>query len=332
MKPGMIRVGQAFLPAILTLIAIPSLAAPPVRIYVANSDGDNITIIDPATNKVSGEIKVSNHPHGIVSSPDQKRFYVSSEGDNLLDVVDRASFKVIRRIPLGTRPNNLAITPDGRRVYVCIRQEAWVDIVDTVSLKKVKSVPVGRYPHNVYLTPDGKYMLATSLGDKKLTAIDIATEQPAFEIPLPGVPRPVAMDAGPKTLFIQLSDLHGFIVVDYLSRQVTGKILLPAPPEGAQPLIPQTFSHGIGISPDGRTLWVTSMLSNSVSMYSLPGLKLLSTTPVGRGPDWLAFHPGNGRCYVSNAGADSVSVLDTLSYKEVTRISVGKVPKRIIAN
>ena len=312
----------------LTVIAI----AAPVRIYVANSDGDNITIIDPTTNKVSGEIQVSNHPHGIVSSPDQKRFYVSSEGDNVLDVVDRATAKVIRRIPLGTRPNNLAITPNGRRVYVCIRQEAWVDIVDTVSLKKVKSVPVGRYPHNVYLTPDGKYMVATSLGDKKLTAIDIETEKPAFEIPLPGVPRPLAMDAGPKTLFIQLSNLHGFITVDYLSRQVTDKVLLPAAPEGSQPLIPQTFSHGIGIAPNGQTLWVTSMLSNSVSMYSLPGLKLLNTTPVGRGPDWLAFNAGNGRCYVSNAGADSVSVLDTLSYQEVTRIAVGKVPKRLIAN
>ena len=324
----MIRVAQAFLPAFLAMIVV----AAPVRIYVANSDGDNITIIDPATNKVSGEIKVSNHPHGIVSSPDHKRFYVSSEGDNVLDVVDRASSKVIRRIPLGTRPNNLAITPNGGRVYICIRQESWVDIVDTVSLKKVKSVPVGRYPHNVYLTPDNKYMLATSMGDKKLTAIDIETEEPAFEIPLPGVPRPLAMDAGPKNLFIQLSNLHGFIVVDYAKREVKSKVPLPPAPEDAKPLIPETFSHGIGIAPDGKTLWVTSMLNNSVNVYSLPELNLLANTPVGRGPDWLTFNPGNNSCYVSNAGADSVSVLDTTSYKEITRIPVGKIPKRIITN
>lgn len=309
-----------------------TLLAGSVHVYVANSDGDTITIIDPATNKVSGEIKVSNHPHGIVSSPDQKRFYVSSEGDNVLDVVERATSKVIKRIPLGTRPNNLAITPDGRRVYVCIRQEAWVDVVDTASLTKAKSVPVGRYPHNVYLTPDGKYMLATSLGDKKITAIDIATEQPAFEIPLPGVPRPVALDAGPKHLFVQLSDLHGFIVIDYPSRKVANKIMLPTAPSGAKPLIPQTFSHGIAVGPGGGTLWVTSLLNNAVYVYSLPALNLLDTTPVGIAPDWMTFTPDGKRCYVSNAGSDSVSVLDTESHREITRVPVGKIPKRIIAN
>jgi YVTN family beta-propeller protein len=74
------------------------------------------------------------------------------------------------------------------------------------------------------------------------------------------------------------------------------------------------------------------MLSNSVSIYSLPDLKLLDTTPVGRGPDWLTFNPGNNRCYVSNAGADSVSVIDVSTYKEITRIPVGKIPKRIITD
>ena len=312
------------------LIAALPLAAGNVRIYVANSGGDNITIIDPVTNRVAGELRVSNNPHGIVPSLDKSRFFVSSEGDNVLDVVDRVSGRMIRRIPIGTRPNNVAITPDGKRVYVCIRQESWVDIVDTGSLEKVKSVPVGRYPHNVYCTPDGKYMLATSMGDKKLTAIDIKTEQPAFEIPLPGVPRPAVIESGEKRVFVQLSNLHGFVIVDYPARRVTDTVKLPDAPPGAQPLIPLTFSHGIGIAPDGRTLWVNSMLDNSVSVYSMPAIKLLGTVPVGKGPDWLTFTPDGKRCYISNAGEDSVSAVDIASRKEVAKIHVGKVPKRLI--
>src|SRR5262249_488854 len=148
-----------------------------------------------------------------------------------------------------------------RRVYICIRQESWVDVVDTASMERVKSVNVGRNPHNVYVTPDGKFMLATSMGDNKLTLIDIKTEKVAGEIPRPGVPRPLVMDppAGgpPNRLFVQLSDLHGFIAVDYLTHKVTNKVLLPDAPPGAKPLIPQTFSHGIGIPPDRKTLWVT---------------------------------------------------------------------------
>ncbi|SRR5581483_4464463 len=320
---------------LLTILLAGPLLAGTVHIYVANSSGDNITIIDPAENRAVGELKVSRCPHGIVPSPDKKRFYISSEAEDVLDVVERTTGKVIRRVPIGRRPNNVAITRDGRRVYVCIRDESWVDIIDTASLEREKSVPVGRNPHNVYLTPDGKYMIATSMGDNKLTIIDTAREEPAFEIPLGGVPRPVAIDARAdgtiQRLFVQLSDLHGFAVVDYAQRRVSDKILLPAAPPGARPLIPRTFSHGISISPDKKTLWVTSLLDNSVSVFSLPDLHRLITIPVGRGPDWMTFTPDGKRCYVSNAGSDSVSAIDAVSYKELTRIPVGKVPKRIIA-
>jgi YVTN family beta-propeller protein len=210
-----------------------------------------------------------------------------------------------------------------------------VDIVDTASLEKVKSVPVGKNPHNVYCTPDGRHMIATSMGENKLTVIDTATEQPAYAIPVGGVPRPVAIDAGPdgaiNRLFVQLSNLHGFVVVDYKQRVVVDKVTLPDAPPGAQPLIPNTYSHGMGVAPDHKTLWVCSLLDNSVSVYSMPTLHRLGTIPVGKGPDWLTFTPDGSRCYVSNAGADSVSAIDVTSRKELTRIPVGKVPKRIIS-
>jgi len=60
-------------------------------------------------------------------------------------------------------------------------------------------------------------------------------------------------------------------------------------------------------------------------------LKRITTIQVGRGPDWMVFTPVGVKCYVSNAGANSVSVLDTVKFKELARIPVGKVPKRIIA-
>ncbi|HVW84730.1 MAG TPA: hypothetical protein VHB50_08610, partial [Bryobacteraceae bacterium] len=258
-------------PVLLVLSALTAFAGQ-VHIYVTNSDDNKITVIDAATNKVSAEIPVSPNPHGIVPSPDGKRFYVSSESKDLLDVVDRRTSKVIRSVPIGMRPNNVAITADGKRVYVCIRGKSWVDIVDTASLEKVKSVEVGKGPHNVYRTPDDKYMIATSMDGEKLTAIDVKTEEPVFEIPVGGVPRPVLIDANPdKTinrLFVQLSNLHGVETIDWATRKITGKILLPAYPPDARPLIPATFSHGMAISPDHKTLWVDSLLNNDVNVFS----------------------------------------------------------------
>jgi len=87
----------------------------------------------------------------------------------------------------------------------------------------------------------------------------------------------------------------------------------------------------MAITPDRKTLWVTSLLDNSVSVFSLPDLKRISAIHVGKGPDWMTFTPGGKRCYVSNAGSGSVSVLDVASKNELTKIALGRVPKRIIA-
>ncbi len=320
----------------LLLLAASALTAAKLQIYVANSDDDKITIIDPATDTVSGEIHVSANPHGIVPSPDGKRFYISSESKDVLDVVDRATSKVIKSIPIGLRPNNVAITADGKRVYVCIRGKSWVDIIDTVSLEKVKSVEVGKGPHNVYRTPDGKSMIATSMDGEKLTVIDAKTEKAKFEILPGGVPRPVVIDASPdgtiRRLFVQLSNLHGFVTIDWATRKQSAKIMLPEAPPDAKPLIPATFSHGMAISPDHKTIWVDSMLNNTVNIFNMSDLKQIATVPVGRGPDWMVFTPDGKKCYVSNAGANSVSVIDGATFKELKRIPVGKVPKRIIVS
>src|ERR1700733_1586896 len=101
------------------LIALP-LAASTVRIVQTNSAGDDVSIIDPVTNKVVGEIHGIEVNHGAAVAPDGSRYYISNEGERTLDVVDQKTLKVTRSIPLSGHPNNIAISKDGRRVYVSI--------------------------------------------------------------------------------------------------------------------------------------------------------------------------------------------------------------------
>src|SRR6266705_7048200 len=105
-------------PLAILLLALPLTAAQDqVRILQSNAAGDRVHIIDPATNKVVGEITGVEAAHGITASPDASRIYVSNEADDTLDVADRTTLKVIKKVPLSGRPNNIAISPDGRRVY-----------------------------------------------------------------------------------------------------------------------------------------------------------------------------------------------------------------------
>src|SRR5438477_12519424 len=124
--------------ALPLLIALP-LAASTVRIIQTNSAGDDVSIIDPATNKVVGTIHGIEVNHGAASAPDGSRYYISNEAESTLDVVDQKTLKVTRKIPLSGHPNNIAIGKDGKRVYVSIaRKPGAVDAIDTTSLAKVK--------------------------------------------------------------------------------------------------------------------------------------------------------------------------------------------------
>src|SRR5437588_1297898 len=292
------------------LLALP-LAAGTVRIIQTNSAGDNVHIIDPATNKVVGVINGIEVNHGAAVAPDGSRYYISNEAESTLDVVDAKTLKVTRNIPLTGHPNNVAISKDGRRVYVAISAAPGaVDVIDTTSLERVKSIPVKGAVHNTFMTPDGRYVVAGSIAGKVLTVIDSQTEEPVWSLSFEGGVRPITFEKNPdgstKRMFLQISELHGFAVVDFATRKEVARITFPDMPGVEKNLegIQGSPSHGIGITPDGKTLWATSKWYGAVYAYSIPDLKFLGNVKVGMDPDWLTFTPDSKSVYVACAGSN----------------------------
>src|SRR5690349_9038497 len=206
-----------------------------VRVYITNSAGDSIHVIDPATNKVVQVIKGIEAAHGIGFATDGSKVYVSNESDSTLDVFDRASGALIKKIALSNHPNNIAVTKNGDRVVVAIaREPGAVDIIDTRTLTLKKTVPVHGRLHNIYVTPDGKYAVMGSIPKKLITVIDLATEEIAWELKLDLGVRPMTIEANEdgstRRVFVQMSDYNGFAVVDFAKRVEVAKVRLPDPP------------------------------------------------------------------------------------------------------
>ena len=331
----------------LVLALVPlSASADTVRVYVTNSAGDNVHVIDPATNKVVQVFKGPEAMHGVAFSPDGARVYISNESQSTLDVFERKSGKLIKQVALSNRPNNIAVAKDGRIVVGIARGDGALDIIDPATLTLKKSVPVHGRLHNVYVTPDGKYAITGSIRESILTVIDLATEQVAWEAKLSGGVRPMTIETNPdgstKRIFAQLSDLNGFAVVDFANRKETARIELPKPArdfetDGGRNSAP---SHGIGVTPDNKTLWVTSIPNNAVVVYSLddlkmlgqvalPALKLPGHEAISAVANWVTFTPDAKTIYVSNAGSRSVTAIDVAAMKVKAVVPVGEVPKRI---
>ena len=316
-------------------------------IYVTNSAGATVDVVDPATNSVVQVIRGIELPHGINFSPDGSRVYVSDESESVVDVINRERGEIVKKIPLSGRPNNLTITKDGRRVLVGIRTlPGAVDVIDTSSLTLAKTISINRSIHNIYVTPDGKYAVAGSIESKSVTVIDLQTDQVAWEVKFDNGVRPMAFDTNPdgstKRIFVQLSNLNGFAVVDFAKHAEVARVKFPAQPGGygAAEVRLNTPSHGIGVAPNGKSLWVGSTVANAVFEYSLLDLKLMgycslphvyppNHAPTGSVPEWITFTPDSRFLYVSNSGARSVSLIDATNRKLLNVIPVGEVPKRI---
>lgn len=299
-------------------------------LYVTNSAGDDVTLVDVATHKVIGSIRTGPTPHGIEASPDGTRLYISGETDDDIIAIDTTTSTILWRAAIGDRPNYIAISGDGRYVYAPIRSSDYADVVDTVAQKKIKSIHVGHSPHNAYRAPVQNWVYVTSMEEDKITIIDVATQSAIGEIPVGGETRPAAITNDNTRLYVALTGLHGFVVVDIAQRRVVDKLELPPSDVEAVSTYGYTPTHGLDLRPDNRQFWITSVFGNAVRAFSVPGHKLLGVIPVGEVPNWMTFGLDGKTLYVSNSGSNDVSVIDTEKIREIARIPVGLAPKRLL--
>jgi YVTN family beta-propeller protein len=342
------RKGTRLLLALL-VAAIP-LAAGTAHVYVTNRGGTTIDVIDTATNKVVETINGIESPEVVRFSPDGSRLYIATRSEDVLDVMDRKSGKIFKKVPLSGWANDAMVTSDGKLIVVCIRNTGTealdagaLDIIDSKTLERIKSIPVKRGLHDVSLTADGKFAAAGSPGGHVITVFDLQKMEIAWELPYDQGILPLVIESNPDgsghRIFAQLNQTNGFSVVDFATHKEVARIKNPDEPSGFTPGC-EGISHGIGISPDKKTLWTNSRPANAVFVYSLPDLKLMGHVPLpetpvpgkaprGGGPAWITFTPDSRTVYVSTCGTKSITAIDVEAMKQIKEIPVHEMPDRI---
>lgn len=162
---------------------------------------------------------------------------------------------------------------------------------------------------------------------KKITliALAIATPAAAQQVPFAGADRPVSA----QDRFYTSDQFSNTVsVIDPSTNTLLGVIRLGDPtPANLSPLYRgQLLVHGMGFSPDHRTLAVISIGSNSVTFIDTATNTVKHTTYVGRSPHEAFFRPDGREVWVSVRGEDYIAVLDGRTYKETGRIAVPNGP------
>ena len=282
--------------------------------YIPNYGGSSVSVIDTATNTVTGTIGVGYEPMGVAVSADGSTAYVANLGDNTVSVIDAASGTVATTIHVGSMPTAVAVTPNGAKVYVANGNDNTVSVIDTTTETVVNLITVGNSPDAVTITPDGTkaYVADSILG---LSVIDTRSDTVIATLNFDSAPIQIAITPDSRTAYI--TNVNYTTVLDIASNTVT--TTLNTGNENA----------GVAISPGGTQVWIVNGDSSAVLVIDIATESLVATIPVGNSPNGLAFSADGTKAFVVNFGDDDVSVIDTLARKVVATLGVGNSPNAV---
>jgi YVTN family beta-propeller protein len=301
-------------------------------LYVGNSLGDDVSVIDPAAAKVVATIRVGKQVHGVCAPASGSRAYVTVESTHEVKVVNTKTNTVIDTIALPGQPNECAVTSDGRFLAVPLLAPAnSVVIYDLTTKALVKTLPI-RKPHNCFV-PEGGSNTAIWCEERdlyRINRIDLKTLEYSDFVNVGGDPRPFIVMPDEKTIYTALSGLQGVVTVDLPGKTMT-ELALPRMPLMACKVEPaNTPTHGIALTVDAKKLWITSVSNSGIYILDLVTGALSPRMVTGACPNWISMSSDGKYAGISNADEDTTSIMDAHSGKELSRLKVGLGPKRLL--
>lgn len=125
--------------------------------YVSLRDENAVAVLNVATRKATGKVKVGPGPIQVVVTPDNRFVLVANQGTkgrpgNTLSVVDAVSLKVVADIKTGDGAHGVTVDPTGRYAYVTNTYASTLAVVDLRNRRTVAVIPTGLNPNGVSFT------------------------------------------------------------------------------------------------------------------------------------------------------------------------------------
>jgi YVTN family beta-propeller protein len=340
----------AALLAATTLVAVPSARAgqapagasdPDIplshrdRVYTADQFSNTVSVIDPASNKLLGVIRLGDPTpgnlsplyrgqllvHGMGFSPDHKTLAVVSIGSNSVSFIDTASNTVKHVTYVGRSPHEAFYTRDGKEVWVTVRGEDYIAVLDGHSLAEKMRIKVPAGPGMTIFSPDGQYGYVCSSFNPETDVVSVADHQIIGRVRQvsPFCPDIAATPDGSQVWFT-LKDVG------------KTQVFNARPPFNLLKTLdtgPITNHVNIAHNASGTLAYVTVGGLNQIKVFRTDDFEQVATIRVGNLPHGV-WPSGDGtRIYVGLENADAVAVIDTLTNKVIANIPIGQAPQAI---
>jgi YVTN family beta-propeller protein len=301
----------------------PAVRGVPYRIYVPNSGGSTVTVIDPSTYRVIGSYQAGLNPQHVVPAYDLHTLYVTNDlANSLTPISPRTGRRAGPNIPVDD-PYNMYFTPDGRYAIVVAEARRHLDFRDphTFALEHRIGVDCTGVDH-IDFAASGAYLIATCEFSGQLVRVDLHTLKVAGYLNLPGsAPQDIKLDPTGRTFYAADKNHAGVWLIDAATFRPAG--FIPTGPD----------AHGLYPSRDARYLYVTNRGNGSVTVIDFATKKIVTTwrIPGGGSPDMGGLSPDGKVFWLSGRYDSVVYAISTVTGRLLAKIPVGLQPHGLCA-
>lgn len=267
------------------------------NIYVANSGSNNVTVVPGSTNVAIGNVPVGSGPVAVATNAASSKAYIVNQAGGSVTVINTQDSTPGVTIPVGTSPIFAIPSADGQLVFVVNQGSNSVTVIDSVTDIVVPIAPVlatGASPNFAFYDAKLKRLYVNNSGSNSITVIKADQYDPTNSI-FPSLLGTITLSAGPlPTSLTVLADGTKAYVARGGCTAGTNQVTLLA---------------NLG-----------TCTGNLVSVIDTVGLREIRTITVGPGAVSIASSPDSTRVFVTNAGANSASIIKTGTDSELIKI------------
>jgi len=310
--------------------------SPKDRVYTADQNTNTVSVINPVTNTLLGQIRLGNqrpdvlsplykgeiNVHGLGFSPDHKTLIAVSNGSNSVAFIDTATNKVKGIAYIGRSPHEGFFTADGKEVWAVVRGENYISVIEPSTFKEIRRIETAPGPGMVLFHPNGKLAFVVSSFTPEVDMVDVAKYQVVKRIPVVSPFSPfLQFTPDFKEVWMTHKDVGKVTRIDTETLQVKGVLDTGF----------ITNHLGFAKTARGTLAYVTVGGENVVKVYTTDAQpKELTTIPVGALPHGIWPSDDGSRMFVGLENGDGVDVIDTANDKVIARIPVGQAPQALV--
>jgi YVTN family beta-propeller protein len=284
-------------------------------VYVPDSQGDGVYVIDPRTYRVIDYFQTGAIVQHVVPAWDLKTLYATNDiGNSLTPINPDTGRRAGPNIPV-TDPYNMYFTPDGKHAIVVEEARQVLAFRDPHTFALQKVLPVNCVgPDHMDFSADGSFALVSCEFSGQMVRVDLRTETVAGYLHVGGSPQDVKLSPDGQIFyvanrFLPSRNASGVQLIDANTMRIVGFLRT------------RLDAHGLYVSRNTKDLYVTDRAGGAITVIDFATRRVIATWPVAGTPDMGDVSPDGSVLWVSGRYSSAVYAISTKTGKTLATIS-----------